>query len=294
MSEDKLASLFHNPAFPRSNAYDPQWVAENQMGPNVLWLAEWVTQKIGLSPGMRVLDMGCGRAMSSIFLAREFDVTVFATDLWIPAGENWMRVREARLENRVVPIHAEAHALPFAEGFFDAIIALDSYSYFGTDDLYLSYIIRFLRPGGQMGIVVPGLVAEFDDGPPDHLVEPQNNGKRFWEPDCWTFHTPQWWRRHWERSSLVQVDGAEIMPDGWKHWAQHERAVEAAGTGVFPSDEEALLKDAGRNIGLVRVTARRVEADPAAGKEGPSPHVWEPAFMGVCQQLRASTRRSQQ
>ena len=27
-----------------------------------------------LEPGMRVLDMGCGKAISSIFLAKEFDV----------------------------------------------------------------------------------------------------------------------------------------------------------------------------------------------------------------------------
>ncbi len=291
MADSNLADLFHKPAFPRSNKYAPQWVAENQMGPNALWLAEWLAGELDLSPGMRVLDMGCGRAMSSIFFAREFDVTVFAADLWIAAADNWARVREAKLEDRVVPIHAEAHALPFAEGFFDAIVALDSYAYFGTDDLYLSYIIRFLRPGGRMGIVVPGLVADFDGQPPEHLLAPQSNGKAFWEPDCWTFHTPQWWRNHWERSCLVQVESAEIMPNGWKHWAQHERAVEAAGTGVFPSYEEALLEDAGRNIGLVRVVARRVEADPAASQEGPKPHVWEPAFMGVCRELMASVKK---
>jgi hypothetical protein len=28
--------LLENPAFPRSAAYDPRWVAENVMGPNVL------------------------------------------------------------------------------------------------------------------------------------------------------------------------------------------------------------------------------------------------------------------
>ena len=106
MAEIDLKALFHNPAFPRSNAYDPQWVAENQMGPNVLWLAEWLAERMDLSPGMRVLDLGCGRAISSIFLAREFDVTVYATDLWIAAADNWARVRAANLADRVVPIHA--------------------------------------------------------------------------------------------------------------------------------------------------------------------------------------------
>jgi len=37
--------------------------------------------------------------------------------------------------------------------FFDAIISIDSFMYYGTDDLYLSYLARFLKPGGKIGIV---------------------------------------------------------------------------------------------------------------------------------------------
>lgn len=55
------------------------------MGPNVLWLTEFLGQAMELQPGMRVLDMGCGRALSSIFLAKEFGVQVWAADLWIAA-----------------------------------------------------------------------------------------------------------------------------------------------------------------------------------------------------------------
>jgi len=60
--------------FPRSAAYDPMWVINNLMGPNVLWLTEFLAQAMNLRPGMRVLDMGCGTATSSIFLAKEFGV----------------------------------------------------------------------------------------------------------------------------------------------------------------------------------------------------------------------------
>ena len=72
-----------------------------------------------------------------------------------------------------MPIHAEAHALPFADGFFDAVVSVDAYHYFGTDQLYLS--TRWHRccgPAGRIGIVVPGLVEEFDDraGAPGGVV----------------------------------------------------------------------------------------------------------------------------
>ena len=131
------------------------------MAPNVLWLAEALSQKLELRPGMRVLDMGCGKAISSIFLAKEFGIQVWATDLWISAGDNWERIRAAQMQERVFPIHAEAHALPYADGFSDALVSLDAYHYFGTDDLYLGYYARFVKPGGQIGIVVPGLQHEF-------------------------------------------------------------------------------------------------------------------------------------
>ena len=64
---DPIADLF-----PRSQRYDLDWVVANQMGPNVLWLTESLTNVMDLRPGMRVLDLGCGRALSSIFLAKEF------------------------------------------------------------------------------------------------------------------------------------------------------------------------------------------------------------------------------
>jgi cyclopropane fatty-acyl-phospholipid synthase-like methyltransferase len=73
---DRIDHALADPRFPRPSRYDPGWVFENQMGPNVLWLAEWLAESMHLEPGMRVLDMGAGRAISSIFLAAEFGVEV--------------------------------------------------------------------------------------------------------------------------------------------------------------------------------------------------------------------------
>ena len=112
-----LADLLTLPDFPRAATYSSEWMLENLMGPNAVWLAELLSQVLPLQPGMRVLDMGCGRGISSIFLAREFGVQVWATDLWIKPTENWERIRAAGLEDRVFPVYAEAHALPYAVGF---------------------------------------------------------------------------------------------------------------------------------------------------------------------------------
>ena len=238
-------------AYPRSAAYDPVWMLDNLMGPNAVWLAEALAGRMRLEPGMRVLDMGCGRAISSIFLAREFDAQVWATDLWIAASDNWQRVRAAGLEDRVFPIHAEAHALPFADGFFDAAVSLDAYHYFGTDDLYLGYYARFVKPGGQLGIVVPGVRQELTTGLPPWLAP-------FWEPDYWSFHGPAWWRDHWTRSGLVEVEVADMLPDGWEHWL---RWLEVCGRFGYPTSEreaEMVRVDAGRALGFTRLVARKL------------------------------------
>jgi SAM-dependent methyltransferase len=112
--------------YPRSAGHDPQWMVANAMGPNPVWLTEWLCQDLPLQPGMRVLDLGCGRALTSIFLAREYEVTVTAADLWIKPTENWGRIVDADLADRVMPVYAEAHALPFAHGYFDAIVSVDA------------------------------------------------------------------------------------------------------------------------------------------------------------------------
>ncbi len=115
-----------------------------------------------LRPGMRVLDLGCGRATSSIFLRREFGVQVWATDLWFSATENFQRIDDASVADGVFPIHANARSLPFADNFFDAVVSIDSFPYYGTDDLYLNSLARFVKLGGQIGIAGAGLVQEVE------------------------------------------------------------------------------------------------------------------------------------
>jgi SAM-dependent methyltransferase len=254
-----MKELLKNDKYPRSAKYDPEWVLKGWMGPNVLWLTEWLTNTMDLKPGMRVLDMGCGKALSSVFLAKEFGVKVWANDLWIPAAENWGRIKEAGLENEIYPIHAEAHALPYADSFFDAIVSLDSYQYYGTDDLYLPWFIKFLKPGGQIGIVVPGLTKEITGKPPEHFTRPRANSRPFWVDECWSIHSAAWWRDNWKRYLCLKDVKADVLPDGFKDWLQFEKAATAAGTCLFPGEVESLEEDAGRWLAMVSVIGRRKE-----------------------------------
>ncbi len=232
--------------FPRSSQYHPDWVVESAFGANPLWLAEWLVAKIDLKAGMRVLDLGCGRAKSSVFLAREFGVQAWATDLWISATENLQRVRDAGVEDSVFPFHADARALPFAGEFFDAIVSIDSFSYYGSDGLYLNYLAHFLKPGGQIGIAGAGLVKEFGAVVPEHL-------KRIWTQDCWGLHSADWWRQHWGRTGIVDVQTADTMPEGWRVWLDWYNAALPKGRMTI----ETLQADQGEYLAYVRLVGRR-------------------------------------
>lgn len=247
--------------FPRASAYSADWVLANEMGPNALWLTEWLCEALDLRPGMRVLDLGCGKALSSVFLAREYGVQVWATDLWIDATDNWRRIGAQGVGDLVYPVHAEAHALPYAHHFFDAVVCVDAYAHFGTDDLYLGYLRQFVRPGGQLGFAVPGIMQEFSGAVPEHLTRRQASGGTFWASDCWSYHTAAWWRAHWERTGLVDVQVADTLEGGCDLWLRWDRVTHAAGAERFPSDEEVLLADGGRYLGFVRVVAANAASE---------------------------------
>jgi cyclopropane fatty-acyl-phospholipid synthase-like methyltransferase len=253
-SAEALRQRLFKPEFPRSSNYDPHWLMAGVMGPHALWLAEWLSRDLILTPGMRVLDLGCGKALSSIFLAKEFGVSIWAADHWIKPGENLERIEAAGFSTSVFPVAVEAHALPFAAGSFDAIVSFDAYHYFGTDDLYLGYISSFLKPGGRLGIVVPGTLEELSEVPPPHLAQ-------CWDWDFCSFHSPGWWRRHWQKTGLMEIETADTLTDGWKQWLEWNELCAQFGeqnrAPLARREAEMLRLDDGRTFGFTRLIARR-------------------------------------
>ncbi len=244
IGDDRLLS----DRFPRSSKYHPDWIIKNGMTgtASTLWLTEWLAEAMELKPGMRVLDLGCGKAVSSIFLAREFAVQVWATDLWIAASENLLRIRDVGLTDHVFPIHADARALPFAGDYFDAIVCIDAYPYFGADDLYLNYLAHFVKPGAQIGVVGAALTHELTDGLPEHL-------RASWTQDFWALHSAPWWKHLWERTGIMTIEVSEPMPDGWKAWLDWQTIAHPENQ----SEIDMIKNDHGQYFGSFRMVGRR-------------------------------------
>jgi len=247
--------IFYSKHFPRSNNYNPTWIMKNEMGPHPLWLTEFLAQPFDLKPGMRVLDIGCGKGITSVFLAREYGVQVYAVDFdewegWTTPEIRWNNAREYGVQDLIIPVKADARKLPFAQGFFDAIICVDAYIYFGQDEAYLENILQFLRPGGQIGMIVPGYVKEVDGDVPDYIQE-------FLGDELWTWKSLLWWRQLWEKDGLVSIDAADTLPGGCDLWLRFDRALLASGYSRWPDETDIFETDKGEYIGFVRLVATK-------------------------------------
>ena len=71
LTHNEKMILIIDEKYPLSAHYDPEWIFENCDGGHCFWLIESLSHILKLRPGMRVLDLGCGQAITSIFLAKD-------------------------------------------------------------------------------------------------------------------------------------------------------------------------------------------------------------------------------
>ena len=225
--------------YPRANRMDPELIKNNSMGPNPSKLLEELMERFPLEAGQTIMDLGCGQGVTSIMLAKEYAQRVFAVDLWISASENWQRFRAQGLTNhQIVPIHEDAHELPFAEGFFDAVVSIDSYHYFGLDKTYLGkHLLPLVKPGGWILLVVPGFHYDI------HADIPKEMLTSWSAEDLDTIHDAVYWRDVIEATEgieIVSIEEMESNEECWQDWLKTEneyaimdRAAMNAGAGKY-------------------------------------------------------------
>lgn len=247
---DLAREMLKNSRYPRTAKYDPEWLVGLDMGCPTFWLLESLCEVMDLQPGMRVLDLGCGKAGGSIFLAKEYGLQVWAVDPAVKPTENWARIQEFDLEDQIFPLNADANSLPFAEGFFDAMIGINSLWYFASADLYLRYrLVNLVKPGGQFGIVLPGFYKDFEGDLPESLPE---HLKPYWDSCALcAWHSAEWWRQHWHKTGQVEILLADNFPDneGYQTYLRWEQVIQ------YP--QKLAEDDGGRNITFIRLVARR-------------------------------------
>lgn len=112
---------------------------------------ELVCAKLGLRPGERLLDVGCGWGSLALHAAQRHGVRVLGVTLSAPQAEvARRRVVEAGLADRVEVRVADYRTL--VADPFDAIASIGMVEHVGADriDLYARRLHDLLRPGGRL------------------------------------------------------------------------------------------------------------------------------------------------
>jgi SAM-dependent methyltransferase len=183
------------------------------MAPGGLLLASQIADHLAPKPASTILDLGCGRGQSSVFLAKDYGASVVSMDFWISAEERRQSATEAGVPHLVTPLEGDIRrGVPMKRRSFDAIFCLQAFHCFGTAPAFLPYLASLLRPGGTICIAQGCFSEEFGEVPQPFA---DTDG---WNAGYHTYHSPAWWRAHFTSSGAFDVSVCREVAGGDVLW----------------------------------------------------------------------------
>lgn len=232
----------------RSVKYSSPDLQSMIMGPNPVKLEEELLIHHKIPEGSVVCDLGSGQGLTSVFLAKEYGFIVYAADLWSDPEENRKFFDRMGLSReQIIPVKADANNLPFEKNFFDAVVSVDSYNYFGRDPYYLDdKLLPFVKKDGYIYIAVPGMKKDCHDHLPKELL-------LSWTPEQLDYmHDIEYWSDMVSKckdAEVVSVKEMESNEEVWADWlmqdneyAVGDRKAMEAGGGKYLNFISIILK----------------------------------------------------
>lgn len=236
--------------FPKSNTFDNAVVASKIMGPNPLLLCEELLKGCKIPAGATVCDLGSGTGITSVMLAREFGFDTYAVDLWSDPEENRAFFRDMGVADELIhPVKADASkGLPFPDEFFDHVVSVDSYNYYGRDPEYLgAKLLPYVKKGGLLYLAIPGMVLDCHDDLPACLL-------KSWTPEQLDYmHDMEWWRAmlaHTPEAEVLDMRQMKCTQRAWEDWLACDNEY-AAG------DRAAVEAGALDHLNTIAITLRK-------------------------------------
>lgn len=243
------ASEGGNMEYLRSKHYDTAFYTDKIMGPNPIKLEEELMRENHTPAGAEVMDLGSGQGVTSIFLAKEYGFRVTAADLWSDPEENRQFFAQAGLtQAQIVPVKADATALPFPQEQFDAVVSIDSYNYFGRDPAYLDEkLLPCVKRGGYVYLAIPGMKRDCHDNLPKELL-------LSWTPEQLDYmHDVAYWSELVGQSRDAEVCSLHEMESNDEVWADWLRQENEYAVG----DRKAMEAGAGAYLNFIAIVLRK-------------------------------------
>jgi SAM-dependent methyltransferase len=110
--------------------------------------------RLGICPGMRVLDLGCGPGFVTYELARR--VGPSGSVIALDESPRWLEFIRSELASRSLPnvrlVLARVQDLQLDERSLDVVFARWVFSFLSAPDAVARSVARFLKPGGVLAI----------------------------------------------------------------------------------------------------------------------------------------------
>lgn len=219
------------------------------MGPNPIKLLEELMLDNATEKGKKVMDLGSGTGLTSVFLAKEYDFRVWAADLWSEPNENQAFFEKCGLsKEQIKAVKADATDLPFEKEFFDAVVSVDSYNYFGRDENYLDEkLLPFVKSGGYIYVAVPGMVKDCHNNLPKELL-------LSWTPEQMEYmRDVAYWHSLMDKckgAKIVEVSEMQSNDEVWQDWLKcdNEYAI---------NDRKSMNAGAGKYLNFIKIILQK-------------------------------------
>ncbi len=182
-----------------------------------------LAERLGIQPGQRVLDIGCGLGGPARYIATRFGCTVSGIDITPPFVEAANRLTALlRLAGRVAIQQGDALRLPYPDEAFDAVYTQHVTMNIADRPRFFAEAYRVLKPGGFFGLTEHGLGAT---GQPHHPVP--------WSADGTGAYlvSPAETRTILERTGFRDVVVEDTGPE---YLAGYRGVIEKAESGALP------------------------------------------------------------
>lgn len=233
----------------KSKKYDTPYYMSKIMGPNPIKLAEELLDGNLIPQGGVVCDLGSGQGLTSVFIAKEYGLLRVRNGFVERSRRKSTLFRRSRRSARsTAPRKSRRNFSAFDKGFFDAVVSLDSYNYFGRDENYLDdCLLPYVKKNGFVYIAVAGMKKDCHDNLPKELLLSWTSEQLEYmhDVDYWTSIVSKC-----KGADIVSIKEMESNDEVWEDWLRQDNPYAI-------NDRKSMQAGAGKYLNFISIVLKK-------------------------------------